>query len=280
MHRMTTEIPRVGLELGTDLARIPDAVAACARHDPAFRAVARTGTDPGTEDIADLPLISVVIPVHNGAAFIRDAVECVLGQEYPRIELIVVNDASTDDTEDIVLSLPHDICYYEFRTNLGPAEARNRGVREAAGDFIAFLDADDLWPAGTLERLVRVFLADRRLQFVKGRAQVLTLDPDSGAYVEDGDPADAFPYYLGSALYRRSAFDRVGPFDRSMHFGEDSDWYLRASEIGLEGYLIDDVTLLVRRHGDNMTWGKTQLELNRVRVLKRVLDRKRERGEL
>jgi hypothetical protein len=73
---------------------------------------------------------------------------------------------------------------------------------------------------------------------------------------------------------------KVGPFDRTLRFGEDSDWYLRAAELHMRREEIEDVTLIVRRHGKNMTWGKTQLELNLLRVFKGRLDRKRERGEL
>ena len=107
----------------------------------------------------------------------------------------------------------------------------------------------------------------------------MTLDAETGEYAEDGLPEDAFPHYIGSTLFRREAFYRVGPFDRTLRFGEDSDWHLRAGEAGLEATMIDDVTLLVRRHGKNMTWEKTQLELNAVTVVKRVLERRRARGE-
>jgi hypothetical protein len=280
MRRLTTEVPRVAIELGTNFDEIPGVVAECARRSPRFCAVARTGPDLDAANVDDLPLVSIVIPVHNGEDFVRDAIDSVLAQNYPRIELIVVNDASTDATESIVKSLPVDICYYDFPTNAGPAEARNRGVREAAGDLVAFLDADDLWPEGRLEHLVRLWIANGHPDMVQGAVQVMSLDAESGEYFEDGKPADAFPHYIGSALYRLDAFHRVGPFDRTMRFGEDSDWFLRAGEAGLAKLEIDDVVLLVRRHGKNMTWEKTQLELNAVTVVKGVLDRRRQRGEV
>jgi len=223
--------------------------------------------------------VSVVIPVHNGAAFIREAIESVRAQDYPRLEIIVVNDASEDETESIVRALPFDLCYYDFRTNLGPAEARNRGIREAAGDFIAFLDADDLWPEGKLRRSVSVLCADAALEFVQGKPRLLELDPEQGVYRETGAHLEDFPHYIGTSVFRRSVFSRVGPFDRSLRFGEDSDWYLRADEQKIQRATIDDITLLVRRHGQNMTWGKTPVELNLLRVFKGRLDRKRDRGE-
>ena len=91
---------------------------------------------------------------------------------------------------------------------------------------------------------------------------------------------EVFPHYIGTSLFRRSAFMKVGPFDQTMRFGEDSDWYLRAGEVDARRGELEDVTLLVRRHGRNMTWGKTQVELNLLRVFKGRLDRRRDRGEL
>jgi hypothetical protein len=281
MKRLSTEIPRVALELGSRLDTVPDAVADCARRAPAFTKVARTGLDAGRSIATHaLPLVSVVIPVHNGAAFIREAVESVHAQGYPRLEVIIVNDASEDETEAIVRAFPFDVCYYDFRTNLGPAEARNRGIREAAGDFIAFLDVDDLWPEGKLERCVSILLADASLDFVQGKPRLLELDSEQGLYRETGAHLEEFPHYIGTSVFRRSVFSKVGPFDRTLRFGEDSDWYLRADEQKIQRATIDDITLLVRRHGQNMTWGKTPVELNLLRVFKGRLDRKRERGEV
>jgi GT2 family glycosyltransferase len=277
MHRVATGLPRAGIELGTRLDEIPAMVAACAQGDPPFARVARRGPDVERATPRDWPLLSAVIPVHNGAKFVREAIDSVLAQKYPRLELIVVDDGSTDDTRKIVEGLGLDLCYHEFLVNQGPAEARNRGIREAAGDFIAFLDVDDLWPEDMLHRLLTILLSQPELQFVRGRAQVLELDAASGAFRPRGTPRDSFPHYIGAALYRASAFRRVGPFDPRLRFGEDSDWFMRASEIGLAGRQLDEVTLYVRRHGDNMTWRKNQVELNCLRVLKHALERRRER---
>jgi hypothetical protein len=278
MQRAATGIPRAAIELGTRLDEIPGVLAACARGKAAFSRVARRGPDsPESGDPAGWPLISVVMPIHNGAHFVHEALGNVLEQDYPRLELIVVNDGSSDDTKKVIDELRLDLCYYEFETNQGPAEARNRGIREAAGDFIAFLDVDDLWPEGNLRRLVAILRAHPQLQWVRGRAQVLDLERASGAYRARGSPKDSFPHYIGSALYRSSAFRSVGPFDPSLRFGEDSDWFLRSSELQLPALEIEDVTLYVRRHGQNMTWGRTQVELNGVRVLKHAIERKRAR---
>ena len=293
--RLTRSVPRAGLLLGTDFERIPAVVADCARGSAEFRAVACSGQDlqdpqePQDPQVSistheghsarDLPLVSVVIPVHDGADFLRGAVASVMAQGYPRIEILIVNDASTDATREVVASFEVDHRYFEFETNEGPAEARNRGIREAAADLVAFLDVDDRWPAGCLEAMVRRLIDDESIDVVCGRSRVLELDPASGEYHDHDDARSTFPFYIGAGVYRRRAFLRNGLFDRTFRFGEDSDWYLRAFEEGLNCVKLDDVTLFVRRHDRNMTRGKTNLEMNQARVFKARLDRKRGRGE-
>jgi GT2 family glycosyltransferase len=276
MTRLARGLPRAALRLGTDYARIPDVIRDCARGGAAFRDVARTGRDPGGGR-DDLPFVSVVIPVHDGAGFVREAVESVLAQSYPRLEILIVDDASRDGTREAVERLGVELRYFEYETNQGPAEARNRGLREAAADYVAFLDVDDLWPPGRLERMVSLLLDDPSIDVVTGRAQVFERDAATGAYREAGDPRTSFPFYVGAGVYRRRAFLRNGPFDRAFRFGEDADWFLRAFETGLRCVQLDEVTLHVRRHAGNMTRGKTNVEMNHARVFKARLDRRRAR---
>src|SRR5262245_23003010 len=92
----------------------------------------------------DKPLISVIIPTYNSARFVIDAVESALAQSYPSLEVIVVDDGSSDDTQERLGPWEGRIKYF-YQPNSGPAKARNRGIKEARGDLIAFLDADDQW---------------------------------------------------------------------------------------------------------------------------------------
>jgi hypothetical protein len=282
IRRMVDAVPRAAVELGTDLEKIPEVVARSVAGASEFRSVAKVGPErngTGHARHRERPLVSVVMPVHDGAAFVREAAQSVAAQDYPWLELLIVNDASTDDTRQVAAELAIDHRYFEFETNQGPAEARNRGVREAAADYIAFLDVDDLWPAGRLERMMSLLLDDASIDVVCGRAQMMELDAGTGVYHETGDPRKSFPFYIGAGVYRRRAFLKNGPFDRTFRFGEDSDWYLRAFENGLNCCQLDWVTLYVRRHARNMTRGKTHVELNHARVFKAKLDRQRRRSE-
>lgn len=219
------------------------------------------------------PLVTVIIPVYNSEEFIGKAVENVLAQDYPAIELIIVDDGSTDRTRSIIEQVPHDVRYFH-QPNAGPASARNRGIKDASGDFIAFLDADDLWPENNLRLLVAELMGDPAAEVVRGYGQLFR-DTGNGQLEYLGNPKDSFADYIGAGLYRRGVFRKTGLFDPVLRFGEDTDWYNRAREMKINVKRLEMVTLLVRRHGKNMTEGKTMLELNALKVFKKALDRAR-----
>ncbi len=271
LNEFTSGLPCYSIRLGSDHEDIPKTVAEFLANPEKYE---QEGEDPSTGN--HKPLISVIIPVHNGEHFIVEAVQNVLSQNYPAIELIVVDDGSTDQTKSIIEQIPYDIRYFH-QPNEGPASARNRGIRDASGDFIAFLDADDLWPENNLYLLLDEINSDQSVDVVRGYAQLFkNTGNDQVEYL--GNPKDSFADYIGAGLYRRSAFHKTGLFDPGLKFGEDSDWYNRAREIKLIIKRLEVVTLLVRRHGKNMTEGKTMLELNALKVFKKALDR--QRGEL
>jgi hypothetical protein len=221
----------------------------------------------------DNPLITVIIPVYNGEKFIARAIENILSQDYPAIELIVVDDESTDRTAEILHAIDVDMRYFH-QPNQGPAAARNRGVLNASGEIIAFLDADDYWPPNNLSLLLGELLQNPGLDLVRGHAQLVSED-EEGRTEFLGSPHESFPDYIGAGLYRKRAFARIGMYDSGLRFGEDSDWFNRAREAGLRMKKLDEVTLYVTRHGGNMTEGRDLVELNILQVFKKFLERKR-----
>ena len=271
--RLCAALPGYRIRLGRDRGGITTSIAELLRGRPR-RSRASAAPVPADGAAERAPLVSVVIPVWNGEKFLRDAVDNVLSQRYPSTEIIIVDDGSTDGTEAEVGRLPCDVRYFR-QENSGPAAARNRGIRDTSGDLIAFLDVDDLWPEKHLERLVEELTRDPELDLVHGYAQLLQQDPATGAFEYAGNPEESFPYYIGAGLYRKRVFDQVGLFDRTLRFGEDVDWYNRARERGASMKRLDLVTLLVRRHADNMTQDRADIEKSMLRVFKRALDRKR-----
>jgi len=218
--------------------------------------------------------VSVIIPVYNCAAFIAQAVESIRAQTDDLLDVVIVDDGSTDGTAEIVGGLPPAGLHYAYQGNAGPSRARNHGLVLARGDVIGFLDADDLWPAGRLRRQMRVLDEDPSVDVVLGRIQCVRQAAGEEDRLEECFP----PFVLLSptaALFRRRAFERVGNFDETLRYGEDTDWFMRARECGVRILVEDDVALLYRRHQRNMTYGRDMKELRVLDVLKRSLDRRR-----
>ncbi len=136
---------------------------------------------------------------------------------------------------------------------------------------------DDLWPENNLKVLVNVLREQTHIDVVHGHGQLMEFDAATGQYEYVGNPRESFPFYIGAALFRRSVFETVGLFDTKLLFAEDIDWFNRAQEIGIALKMLSQVTLLVRRHEQNMTHGKSLIELNMLQVFKMALDRKRQR---
>jgi glycosyltransferase involved in cell wall biosynthesis len=221
------------------------------------------------------PLVSVIVPAYNAERFLGDAIQSIHGQNYPSIQLIVVDDGSTDKTAEIAQRFGNQI-EYVFQQNAGPAAARNRGIALARGEFIAFLDADDLWTTGKLTDQVAFLLRDLECDVILGRMRHEWLE---GA--EEPDPLYEAPIItvnVGMGLYRRKVFDLVGRFDESLRFAEDHDWFLRAREAAISMKVLDQVVLVYRRHGGNMTVDRKAARLPITGVLQRSLERRRQKA--
>lgn len=223
------------------------------------------------------PRVSVVIPVFNAGMLLGEALRSVFRQERAVGEVIVVNDGSTDAVERVLLPF-RDHIRYVSQPNAGPSAARNRGIALARHDYLALLDADDLWPDGALARALDVLERDRRLAGVHGLTRLMLAQPAS--------PADETPCFretgrpwrspqLGSLMFRRELCERLGPLDPSLRQGEDLDWIVRARDAGVPLARLEEVQLLYRLHARNMTCGMDARARNTLVVLKRALDRRR-----
>src|ERR1043166_4498532 len=230
IERLAACLPGFRLELGCDIAAVPDAIKEFLQHKPAESAAkARCARQAPSKE---RPLVSVIIPMRNGVAFLPQAVASIEAQNYPALDIVVVDDGSDDDVQAVLRRLHMPIRYVRQEPS-GPAAARNRGIREAKGELIAFLDVDDLWPPDNLSIMVDAMSGPARPDVVQGYPQIMRLMPDSGDYEFIGCPLEVFLDYLGGALYRRSAFDRVGLLDESLAYCEDVDWFYRARDGGL-----------------------------------------------
>lgn len=219
--------------------------------------------------------ISVVIPVHNGQDYIADAIRSIRRQGHNALEIIVVDDGSTDRTFGVVESLGDGIRYIR-QTNQGAPAARNHGIRAARGNFIAFLDADDLWTDNKLDMQLPYLRDDPSLHLVRGNTQFMRKAENltgSEDWETVGPPWPALS--LGSAIMSREAFDKVGCLDEKLPFNDDVDWFLRADEIGIGAVVHDDLVQFYRRHDRNMTNDKARNRRYLLRSLKNSIDRRR-----
>jgi glycosyltransferase involved in cell wall biosynthesis len=217
--------------------------------------------------------------VFNGARFVADAVASVRAQGWPALELIAVDDGSTDTTPEILAALAADpgnrLCVVRTE-NHGPATARNHALSLARGEFIAFIDADDLWPEGKLEAQMRRFAERPELEVCYGLVRVRDLDGHTGAssWMRDGGVPVVLPNIAG-AVVRADTFERVGMFDPALVPAEDIDWMIRALEAKATVTVLNRVTLIYRHHDANLTGDRGRFKLSTLIAIRRSLARRR-----
>ncbi|HET6515023.1 MAG TPA: glycosyltransferase family A protein [Thermodesulfovibrionales bacterium] len=224
-------------------------------------------------------LVSVIIPVYNGERYLAEAIESALSQDHRPMQVIVVNDGSTDDTEAVARSYGNDITYLQ-QENRGPAAARNRGLQISQGVLIAFLDVDDLWSRNKIPLQLARLAEAPSVEIVLGLSQPMKLQWGEGGRPRFEKWHDPFCALLLSAgLFRKSVLEKVGVFDETLRYGEDTDWFMRAREMGISIDLQQEVTLFYRRHGSNMTLDSTLRNSYFIKTLKKSLDRRRQQGD-
>lgn len=198
------------------------------------------------------PEVSVLIAVYNGERFLRAAVESVLAQDHPALEVIVVDDGSTDRSAAAVAGL---VGVRVLRQdNAGQPAALNHGLDHASGSLLAFNDADDLWTVGRLAGQLAALGADPALEAVFGHVEQFA-EADAPASVVAGlsEERRIQPSRLHTAmLIRRPAFDRIGRFDASLRVGGVVEWADRARRAGLREQMLEDVVLRRRLHSANI----------------------------
>lgn len=218
--------------------------------------------------------ISVIIPVYNSSRYITEAIESVLQQTVPPQEIIVVDDGSDDETKQVLQKFKSQITYI-YQENSGPAAARNRGLAEARGTFISFLDADDIWQPKKIEILLKEFEKQDDLGVALGLVNKMHFDS-----VQDITPKDLchhhFSLVLGCSLVKKNVFDIVGGFDEDLILSDDTDWFFRVRENNIRISIQREIVLHYRLHDNNLTKNKDIYKSSILRVLKKAKDRKQQ----
>jgi GT2 family glycosyltransferase len=212
------------------------------------------------------PVVSVIIPAYNHGRFIEEALESALTQTYRDLEVIVVDDGSTDDTRERVARFGNRLGYV-YQANAGSAAARNLGIRRSRGAYVAFLDADDIWLPGKVERCVEALEQDPRAgvayhwwSFIDeaGRPLPRMFSP---AYEGDVLAPLLLGWFVGPpmAVVRRSCLEQVGLFDESLRQAEDYDLFLRLALAGYRYVSVPEMLVRCRWHSANVRTNSAEM---------------------
>lgn len=217
-----------------------------------------------------MPLVSVVIPAYECERYVIEALDSVFSQDYANLEVIVINDGSTDSTLELLKQYKHKITILD-QPNSGSAVARNAGMAAAKGDYIAFLDSDDKWLPGKL--LAQVNFLEKRLDFGLVSSNWVTWSPDeNGDFCEIaiGDdhqtPQDNRHFsgwlycdllfdcvvWTSSVVMRRTVFEQVGDFNVHLRRGQDYDYWIRTSRV-TKMHKLDQVYAVYRMNNESVT---------------------------
>ncbi|HJQ17026.1 MAG TPA: glycosyltransferase family A protein [Allosphingosinicella sp.] len=199
------------------------------------------------------PETSVIIPVRNGERYLGEAIGSALLQLGGDDEILVVDDASSDSSREVASSTGDVRVKIVSAAGRGVSAARNLGIGEARGRFIAFLDHDDLWPEGRHRMLKAMLERNPGAAAAFGRIRILeeadAPDPGGSAHLDGVHLLTN----VGAHLYRAAAVRQTGGFAEDLHFGEDADFQFRLAEHELTQLCCDGDSLVYRRHGGNAT---------------------------
>ncbi|MFA6320559.1 MAG: glycosyltransferase [Candidatus Omnitrophota bacterium] len=224
--------------------------------------------------------ISVIIPAYNSAKYLAEALDSVSAQTYPVFETIVVDDGSTDNTADIIKKYPV-VCVSQ--KNKGPAAARNAGLKIAKGDYIAFLDSDDMWSSDKTEKQMRLFndpscvMVYSDMSHSKDGVLIYKsyLKEKRYGYVGSGrvyeDLLKENFIFTPTVIVKKDVFRKVGYFDENYKVCEDYKMWLGIARANSIGFL-DEPLVMRRRHGGNITGDKFLYISSGIKLFNELLE--------
>lgn len=205
--------------------------------------------------------VSIIIPTYNRSKLLSEAVKSLQEQTYENFEIIIVDDCSTDCTEEAVKKMEDErIVYVKHEMNKGGSEARNTGLRHATGGFIGFLDSDDQWQHDKLERQMEVFreysdvgVVYTGMKVYQGKYLVKEVIPKYQGDLLAKLVESNCIYTTSSILVKREVLEKVGGFDSSLPSCQDWDLYLRLAQVSRFGFVEDSLVLYHLHPGDRIS---------------------------
>lgn len=224
------------------------------------------------------PLVSIIMAVKNGERYLAAALNSIMDQGYHPVEIVFVDGRSTDRSTEIALSYPGVRVLEQSGT--GIADAYNFGIREARGEYLAFLSHDDIWNSDKLHAQATHLYRHPHVPYVVGKARLFL---NQGCPVPPGLKPELLhgehvAFNMEALLARRQTFKIVGQFDTSLTMGEDTDWFIRALDLGVVGDVLPQVVLDKRVHDANIWLNTPEYRQILMRIIKKSLQRKRGRA--
>ena len=218
--------------------------------------------------------VSTIIPVYNSRDLIGDTLETVLGQSRKSDEIVVVDDGSTDGTDEIVLGFPSVTLLRQ--ANQGEAVARNLGIQASTGEALAFLDHDDHWLPGKLETQMRALEADPELMVVFSHIVNVVPKGEAPSWAQPGTIGVPLPGYLPSAmLVRRLVFAWTGLFVVDNTHTSDVDFCFRVRDLDLASLMLEEVLVHRNLHASNASGRVSEIQQGLLNSVRRSLLRRR-----
>jgi len=229
-----------------------------------------------TEIMQEHPLVSVIIPVYNREKFLVAAINSVFAQTYRPIQVIIVDDGSTDRSGEIARSYA-DVEYI-YQENQGVSVARNKGIDAAKGEFLAFLDSDDQWLPHKLETQINYMLEHPEVDITSTKTESFI---ESGTEIpswfnfEENEKLREKAIIFQTMVMRKVVFLQVGYFLPDLQSGEDIEWILRSRDFKVSIAQISEIHTLKRLHGKNLSWTtKLEQKMNLFRIMRSSIKRK------
>jgi len=226
-----------------------------------------------------MPTVSAIITTYNLGTMLPDAIESVLRQDWRDIEIIVVDDGSTDDTPE-VMKRYSGLVQYVSQKNAGPSAARNTGVQASSGKFVAFLDGDDLWKPNKISRQLAEFENDPAVGLVSSDFSIHEGDSVTESYLANCRQVASGMIFLNllkenfllpsAAMLRRECLIEIGAWDESLRGTEDRDYWLRVAR-SWHIIVIPEVLTVKRNRPDNLTSNQDRLTPYRILLFEKVL---------
>lgn len=224
------------------------------------------------------PLVSAIMPTYNVEDFVSEAIDSFLRQTYSDVELIIVDDQSSDRTVKII---QEKIIGNEAKIRLvqqkhnGVSAARNAAFPYVNGQFVAFLDGDDIWPEDAIQFHLNLLLSNPSFDLTKGLIASFRHEQNTDFDSTKISGPLMYNTQLGSLLVHKKVFDQVGLFDISLSHGEDTDWFLRAHEAGIKFLNSEHLSLYYRRRTGSLTDRDDNSTITLLAVLRKSINRKR-----